>query len=152
MAEQRVIVEGTYNNVPLPVSGTLTTTPSGTQNVSITGQTINVAMIPAASTAANTLTAATTAVTGTVYDLTYLSRDYTFVATSSAALTAGVVRLFGSIDNSAFVQIGPDISCTADFTAAVSKAYTGAVNFRYFRADVTTTIAGGTLTVKILGE
>lgn len=146
MAEQRVIIEGTYNNVALPVTGTLTTTPSGTQTV--TG---SVTVSPNAPATANTLTAATATVTGAVYDLGYLSRDYTFVGTSSATLTAGVVRLFGSIDNSAFVQIGTDISCTADFTAALNKAYTGATNYRYLRADVTTTITGGTLTMKILG-
>jgi hypothetical protein len=147
MAELRVIVEGTYGNVPLPVTGTFT--PSGTQNVAITGQPIQVT--PPITTAVTSLSAVSATTTGTVYDLGYLSRDYTFVGTSSATLTAGVVRLFGSIDNSAYIQIGSDISCATDFPSATSKAYTGAVDFRYFRADVTTTITGGTVTFKILG-
>jgi len=130
----------------IPVSGTLTTVPSGTQTV--TGA---VTVSPTAPAVVTSLNAATAISSGTVYDLGYLSRDYTFVGTSSATLTAGVVRLFGSIDNTNFVQIGSDISCTADFTAAVSKAYTGATNYRYLRADITTTITGGNITVKVMG-
>lgn len=144
MAEMRVIVEGGYNPTtgavqnPLQVAGTFT--PSGT-----------VIVAPSAPATANTLTNATTTTTGTVYDLGYLSRDYTFVGTSSATLTAGVVRMFGSIDNTNFVQIGADITCSTDYPSATSKAYTGATDYRYFRADVTTNITGGNLTMKILG-
>lgn len=140
MADMRVVVEGGYNVTtgaitnPLPVGivGTITVTPP-------TG------------TAVTSLSAVTAITTGTVYDLGYLSRDYTFVLTSSATLTAGVVRLFGSIDNSAFVQIGTDITLSTDFPSATSKAYTGATDYRYFRADVTTTVTGGNITAKVLG-
>lgn len=112
---------------------------------------LNMVSAPNAPAAANTLTAASGTTTGTVYDLGYLTRDYTFVITSSATLTAGVIRLFGSIDNTSFVQISSDIACATDFTSATSKAYTGATNYRYLRADITTTITGGTVTAKILG-
>lgn len=106
---------------------------------------------PATQTAFTTLSAASGLTTGTVYDLGSLSRDYTFVITSSATLTAGVIRLFGSIDNAAFVQIGTDISATADFPSATSKAYSGATDYRYLRADITTAITGGTVTAKVMG-
>lgn len=149
MAELRVIVEGTYGNVPLPVSGTITTVPSGNQNVTITGQPISV--LPPSTSAVNNFTGASGLTTGVVYDLGYLSRDYTFVGNSSATLTAGVVRLFGSIDNSNFVQIGTDITLATDFPSAIAKAYTGSTDYRYFRADVTTTVTGGVITFKILG-
>lgn len=112
---------------------------------------LNMVAAPNAPSTANTLTAASGTTTGTVYDLGYLTRDYTFVITSSATLTAGVIRLFGSIDNTSFVQISTDISCATDFPSATSKAYTGATNYRYLRADITTTITGGTVTAKILG-
>ena len=140
MAELRVVVEGGYNasgviTSPLPVSGTI----SGTVTVT-----------PSAPATVTSLNAATAISSGTVYDLGYLSRDFTFVGTSSATLTAGVVRLFGSIDNTNFVQIGSDITLATDFPSATSKAYTGAVDARYFRADITTTVTGGNITFKIL--
>jgi len=137
MAEMRVVVEGGVNALtgattnPLPVTGTFTSSPSA----------------PAVVTSLN---AATAVSSGAVYDLGYLSRDYTFVGTSSATLTAGVVRLFGSIDGTAFVQIGTDITLSTDFATATSKSYTGATDYRYFRADITTTVTGGTITFKIL--
>lgn len=139
MAEMRVIVEGTYNTStggtnPLP--GSAATSPSFS--------------VPAAPATTTSLNAATAVSSGTVYDLSYLSRDYTFVGTSSATLTAGVVRLFGSIDNTNFVQIGTDITLSTDFPSATSKAYTGSTDYRYFRADITTLVTGGTITFKIL--
>lgn len=145
MAEMRVIVEGSFNpatgtsSSTIPISGTITTTPGGTQNVA-----------PAAPATVTSLNAATAISTGAVYDLGYLSRDYTFVGTSSATLTAGVVRLFGSIDNTRFVQIGTDITLSTDFPSATDKAYTGSTDYRYFRADITTTVTGGNITFKIL--
>lgn len=128
----------------------LVITPAGAL---VTSATISgpVSASPSAPATANTLTAASGLTTGTVYDLGYLSRDYTYVITSTATLTAGVIRLFGSIDNSAFVQIGSDISATADFPSATTKAYSGATNFRYLRADITTVITGGTVTAKVMG-
>lgn len=150
MAEMRVTIDGGFNpatglaSYPLPVTGTFT--PSGTQTVTGT-----VTSIPNNGVAVTSLSAATAISTGTVYDLGYLSRDYTFVGTSSATLTAGVVRLFGSIDNAAFVQIGTDITASTDFPSATSKAYSGSTDYRYFRADITTTITGGNITVKVLG-
>lgn len=142
MAEMRVVIEGGYNaagNVvsPLPVSGTFTS--SGTVTVA-----------PASPATVTSLNAATAVSSGAVYDLGYLSRDYTFVGTSSATLTAGVVRLFGSIDNTNFIQIGTDITLATDFPSALSKSYTGATDYRYFRADITTTVTGGNITFKIL--
>lgn len=142
MAEQRVSIDGgadASGNIirPLPVAGTFTA--SGT-----------VVVAPSAPATATSLNAATAVSNGTVYDLGYLSRDFTFVGTSSATLTAGVVRLFGSIDNTNFVQIGSDIALATDFPTASSKAYTGAVDARYFRADITTTVTGGNITFKIL--
>jgi hypothetical protein len=142
MAEMRVVIEGGYNATtgavvnPLPVAGTI----SGT-----------VVVAPSAPTVVTSLNAATAVSSGAVYDLGYLSRDYTFVGTSSATLTAGVVRLFGSIDGTAFVQIGTDITLSTDFPSATSKAYTGSTDYRYFRADITTTVTGGNITFKILG-
>jgi hypothetical protein len=152
MAEMRVTIEGSYNpatgttTTAIPISGSITTTPSGTQTVTGT-----VTTIPNNGTAVTSLSAATAVSTGTVYDLGYLSRDYTFVGTSSATLTAGVVRLFGSIDNTNFVQIGTDITASTDFPSATSKAYSGSTDYRYFRADITTLITGGNITVKVLG-
>lgn len=144
MGAMRVTIDGGVDPTtglvvnPLPVSGTVAT--SGT-----------VLVAPSAPAVVTSLNAATTTVTGTVYNLGYLSRDYTFVGTSSATLTAGVVRLFGSIDNTTFVQIGSDITLSTDFATATSKSYTGATNYRYFRADVTTNVTGGNITFKIMG-
>lgn len=142
MAEMKVTIDGATDATgaivrPIPVSGTFTS--SGT-----------VVVAPASPATVTSLNAATAISSGAVYDLGYLSRDYTFVGTSSATLTAGVVRLFGSIDNTNFVQIGTDITLSTDFPSALSKSYTGATDYRYFRADITTTVTGGTITFKIL--
>lgn len=149
MAEMRVIVEGGFNPAtgtvvtPLPVSGTFT--PSGTQTV--TGA---VTVSPTAPTVVTSLNAATAISTGTIYDLGYLSRDYTFVGTSSATLAAGTVQLQGSIDGTTFVPIGTDIALATDFTTATSKAYTGSTDYRYLRASITVTVTGGNITFKVL--
>lgn len=143
MAEMRVVIEGGLNPStgavvnPLPVAGTFTS--SGTVTVA-----------PSAPATVTSLNAATAVSSGSVYDLGYLSRDYTFVGTSSATLTAGTIRLFGSIDSTTFVQIGSDITAATDFASATSKAYTGSTDYRYFRADITTLITGGNVTFKIL--
>lgn len=143
MAEMRVIVEGGFNPAtgtvvtPLPVTGTFT--PSGTTTVA-----------PAAPAVVTSLNAATAISTGTIYDLGYLSRDYTFVGTSSATLTAGTVQLQGSIDGTTFVPIGTDIALATDFTTATSKAYTGSTDYRYLRASITVTVTGGNITFKVL--
>jgi hypothetical protein len=150
MAEMRVLVEGGFNpatgtsSFPLPVTGTFT--PSGTQTVTGT-----VTTIPNNGAAVISLSGASSVVQGAVYDLGYLSRDYTFVGNSSATLTAGIIRLFGSIDNVNFVQIGTDITAATDFPSATAKSYSGATDYRYFRADITTTITGGNVSFKILG-
>ncbi len=46
MAENRILVEGMYPpGTALPVSGTVTTNPSGTQNVAVTGQPLSFYMV-----------------------------------------------------------------------------------------------------------
>lgn len=120
----------------LSTSGTITGTVSG---------------VPGSTAIATSLNAVSGLTTGAVYDVGYLARDFTFVGTSSATLTAGVVRLFASIDGTNFVQIDGDVALATDFTTATSKAYSGAAAGRYFRADVTTAVTGGTITFKILG-
>lgn len=151
MAYNRVIVEGSFNpatgvtSPSVPISGTITTTPSGTQTV--TGA---VTVSPTAPAVVTSLNAATAISNGTTYDLGYLSRDYTFVGTSSATLSAGTVQLQGSIDNTTFVPIGTDVALATDFATATSKAYTGSVDYRYFRASITVTVTGGNITFKVL--
>lgn len=111
------------------------------------------------------LNAATTTVTGTVTDQGSAHQTPTFQVVTSAGTTAGAVTFFGSVDNVTFVPLtsaaiqgstgAPTItngvmSFTAQSTALVSLGANHAA-MRFLRADVTTNMVGGTVTVKSTG-
>lgn len=108
------------------------------------------------------LNAATTTVTGSVVDHGSAAMSVCFQVNASAGTTAGAVTFFGSVDNTTFVPLtaaaiigstgAPSITNgVMSFTAASTALVTlGANNtaIRFVRADVTTNMAGGTVTVK----
>lgn len=70
--------------------------------------------------------------------------NHTLVVLTSAGVTAGAVQLQGSLDNVNWFNLGSALSTTAATTVySVSVANTP---FQYIRANVTSTITGGTIT------
>lgn len=111
------------------------------------------------------LNAATTTVTGTVADFQSAKNGATFACVASAGTTAGAITLFGSVDAATFAPLtgaaivgqttGATLSngvltFTAPCTVLVSLGNNGSA-LRAFRADVTTNMTGGTVTVNVLG-
>jgi hypothetical protein len=66
--------------------------------------------------------------------------------TASAGTTAGQVTIQGSLDHVNWVTVGSPVTTSAAGTTAVTA--TGQF-YRYIRANVTTTIVGGTVTVSV---
>ena|ERR1700757_3470773 len=84
---------------------------------------------------------------GTALDNTVARSNHNLVITTSAGVSAGAVKLEGSLDNSNWFQLVAPIT-----TAAATTTYQGAVAnipARYVRANVSTTITGGTVTVLV---
>jgi len=114
------------------------------------------------------LTNATTTVTGTVADFGAACQSAIFQVVAGAGVSAGAVTFFGSVDNITFVALttasiyaGPAaltvtsgvLSATAPGSALVSPAAAGnnLAAIRYWRADVTTNFVGGNVNVKVSG-
>ena len=159
MAEQRVIVEGTYGNIPLPV--TSTSSPSTPTFVEITDgtNTVGVAAAAAGNPAAlittdgfvnpvTTLNAVTANTTGTTVDAGSAQSNWMAIAVATGSPTAGTLTLELSVDGATFVSS----SVTASVTAAGNflLASTGRAA-RYARVSLTGLTGTITLTVKMMG-
>lgn len=98
------------------------------------------------------LSAATTG-TGTTADMGLVIPHCIMQVTASADLTAGVVDLEGSLDNTNWFQIVTSGDLGTAFSAAGTKAYipSAVTPARYLRARVTTNVTGGNITVLITG-
>ena len=84
---------------------------------------------------------------GTALDgqITRANASATF--TTSAGTTAGACQLFGSLDGVNYVALGSPVT-----TATASTTFTQVVQncfMRYVRAQVTTTITGGTVSASV---
>lgn len=108
-------------------------------------------------TSGTTLSAATSG-QGTAIDFGSASSSATFQVVTTAGITAGAVQFMGSIDGTTFTPLPTATS----FGGAGSNAnpYTLTANgsamfhynglaVRYLRCDVSTTVTGGTVTVKV---
>jgi hypothetical protein len=159
MAEQRVIIEGTYNNVPIPVT-TSNSTPGTASFVEITDGTNTVGVAPGAGgnpaalvvtdgflNPITTLSAVTANTTGTTVDGGSAQSNWTAIAVATGSPTAGTLTLELSVDGTTFVSS----TVTASVTAAGNflLASTGRAA-RYARVSLTGLTGTITLTVKMM--
>ncbi len=141
MAENRIMVEGMYPpGTTLPVTGTVTTTPSGTQNVAVTSPLsgTSVATASGTATATTSLTAATTG-TGTSVDFGASKSNITMAILVTGTVTAGVMGMDTSQDGTNWVSDGTVNLATNTNTMLTVSAEA----WRFARARVTTNITGG---------
>lgn len=105
--------------------------------------------------------------TGAVNDLGVPSSSWTVQILASAGVTAGAVTILGSIDGATFSIItgaaltgksgtsgtltNGVVTFTGSGSVLVSAANAGNA-LRFLRADVTTTITGGTVTASSIGQ
>lgn len=91
------------------------------------------------------LSAATTGA-GTSGDFVTVRPTATLVVIGSSGVSAGAVTLQGSMDNTNWWNIGSAVTVTASTTTASVQASAYA---RFFRANVSTTVVGGTVTAYV---
>jgi hypothetical protein len=94
----------------------------------------------------NSLNAVTTGA-GTALDGVVVRQNAVATFTTSAGTSAGACQLFGSLDGVNFVALGSPVT-----TATASTTFTQVVQncfMRYIRAQVTTTVVGGTVSASI---
>lgn len=142
MAEQVVKIEGT-----VPVSGSLSTTPSGIQDVNITNSSPLNTNQQGALAASPTFTAITN---GDGAGVTFASakNSVTLFILVNGAVSAGVVDLQASHDGVTWTKIGSSAPLSAGVNQSVSLMPGAA--FLYFRGSVSTTVVGGTVTGTIM--
>lgn len=93
------------------------------------------------------LTAASaTSATSTVLDGVVMRTNSTLVVVTGAGVSAGAVTIQGSLDGTNWYAIGSALSVSA---ANTLYHQTGTVPARFFRAVVSTTVTGGTLSAFI---
>ena len=182
MPELRVNVDNPTTN-PVNVTGTITTSPSGTQTVSGTvtanqgtaaatanawptkvgNGSANVDVAPTAPsgqgnallvctgplTAGTTINAGSGTANGTTIDYGAAKANITLVVTASAGVSAGVVALEVSHDNTNWYRHTTTVTTSAPGTLQASV--TG-MAFRYARGVIATAITGGTVTCTIMGS
>lgn len=155
----RVTIDGTFNNVPIPV--TQTSTPATSNYVQITDGTNNVSVVPAGpgngaelnvalgfTNPVTTLSAVTANTTGSTVDGGSATSNWSAVAVATGSPTAGTLTLELSMDGTTFVSS----TVTASVTAAGNflLASTGRAA-RYARVSLTGLAGTITLTVKMMG-
>lgn len=97
----------------------------------------------------NTLTAASATGAGSTVDLGSARANITLAVTSSAGVSAGVVALEVSQDNTNWFRSTTTVTTNAASTV-FQTSLVGA--WRYARANITTTITGGTVSATIMGS
>jgi hypothetical protein len=111
---------------------------------------LNVFTRPAATASVVSLTNATAVSNGSTYDCGYVAFATVVQITSSAALTAGQIKIQGSLDGTTWADM-KTIDATADFPSAVSKIYSFDTTntAKVWRVAITTTLTGGNVTARI---
>lgn len=100
-------------------------------------------------TAGTTLTAASAVSNGTVIDYGCAKANITLAVTAGAGVSAGVVALEVSQDNTNFYRHTTSITLTAP---GVTQTSITGVAFRYCRGAITTTVTGGTVSATIMAS
>lgn len=87
-------------------------------------------------------TASATSATSTVLDGVVMRTNSLLVVVTGAGVSAGAVKIQGSMDKTNWYAIGSPVSVSAANTVYTQA---GTVPARYFRALISTTITGGTV-------
>ena len=105
---------------------------------------------PAAAASVISLTNATAVSNGSSYDCGYVANTTAVQITSSATLTAGQIRIQGSLDGTTWADMKV-IDAATDFPSALSKMYgfDGTNSAKVWRVSISTTITGGNITARI---
>lgn len=142
-AENKVAIDGTASTAA-PIS---VTQGGQTANVAVPGPNLGAGLVVTSGTlvSATTLTAQSATGAGTVVDFGSGKQQITLVTTASAGVSAGVVALEVSQDNTNWFRINGSA-----LTAPGVTQTTQAGAWRYARGNVTTTITGGAVSSTLM--
>ena len=90
----------------------------------------------------SSLAAGSTTGAGSQLDNSGVFANHTLVTITTAGITAGAVQLQGSLDNINWVNLGTPITLTA---SSVQTASVANAPFQWVRANVSTTVTGGSV-------
>lgn len=159
MAEMTVRVEGVVQtSTGSSGTGGSASNPSFTSiaqggnvaNVAVPGPNLGAGLVVSSGTLipSTTLNAATATGPGTVADFGSAKQTVSLVWFTTAGITAGAVALEVSQDNTNWFRTGTPVALTA---SAVGNISIGPNAFRYARANITTTVTGGTVSATLMG-
>lgn len=143
-AENTVRIDGTTST-----AAPITVTQGGqTANVAVPGPNLGAGLVTTTGTliSSTTLSAQSATGAGTVADFGSAKHAITLAVTASAGVSAGVVALEVSQDNTNWFRTNGSALTAPGVTATT---VTGA--WRYARGNVTTTITGGTVSATVMG-
>lgn len=142
-AEMRVAIDGTAST-----AAPITVTQGGnTANVAVPGPNLGAGLVTTTGTliSSTTLTAQSATGVGTVADFGSAKQHVTIAVTAGAGVSAGVVSLEVSQDNTNwFATAGGALTAPGVTSTTVTGAW------RYARGNVTTTITGGTVSATLM--
>lgn len=142
-AEMRVAIDGTAST-----AAPITVTQGGnTANVAVPGPNLGAGLVTTTGTliSSTTLTAQSATGAGTVADFGSAKQHVTIAVTAGAGVSAGVVSLEVSQDNTNwFATAGGALTAPGVTSTTVTGAW------RYARGNVTTTITGGTVSATLM--
>ena len=143
LSELRVSLDGTAST-----AAPITVTQGGnTANVAVPDPNLGAGLVTTTGTlvSSTTLTAQSATGAGTVVDFGSAKQNVTLAVTASAGVSAGVVALEVSQDNTNWFRTNGSALTAPGVT---STTVTGA--WRYARGNVTTTITGGTVSATLM--
>lgn len=158
MAEMTVRVEGTVSTTSASggtgsTAGTAgftkITDGTDTADVALPGPNLGAGLVTTTGTivATTTLSAASSTGAGTVADFGAAKANISLVVIASAGVSAGVVALEVSQDNTNWYRHVTSVTTNAP---GVFQTSTNNLAYRYARANITTAITGGTVTATLM--
>lgn len=150
LAELTVRIDGA-SSTATPVSGAVSITQGGnTANVAVPGPNLGAGLVVSTGTlvSSTTLTAQSATGAGTVADFGSAKQNITLAVTASAGVSAGVVALEVSQDNTNWYRSTSSLTQSAPGVTQANQQ--GA--WRYGRANVTTAITGGTVSATLMAS
>jgi hypothetical protein len=143
MAEMKVAIDGAASTAaPIAV-----TQGGQTANVAVPGPNLGAGLVTTTGTliSSSTLSAQSATGAGTVADFGSAKQQVTIAVTASAGVSAGVVAIEVSQDNTNWFRTnGSALTAPGVTSTTVSGAW------RYARGNVTTTITGGTVSATLM--
>lgn len=146
MAEMRVAIDGAASTAaPILIRDTA----GSTANIALPGPNLGAGLVTTTGTLISSATLAAQSATGagTVADFGSAKQSITIAVTASAGVSAGVVSLEVSQDNTNwFSTAGGALTAPGVTSTTVNGAW------RYARGNVTTTITGGTVSATLMAS